>query len=182
MAALLVALLVVPVTQVLHRGVQGAARSVHLRRAFQAARTVVDAVESLPFDQVEDARLASIVAQLELPAGTPRPRLDPLRIEKLPDTPEGGRLVAKIVTVRVSWRSPGGGEGSGGGRAAASGRERGSKAEPSASVAPSSALAEVEAGAPPRSPGEATGSSTAAASGEPGEPDVVLRAMVVDAR
>lgn len=104
MGLILLALIFIPVIEVLRNSVRGTAQSVHLTKAFQAARAAVDAAEACTFVELTDDRLRTAIDSLELPPGVERPRADP--VKTLPAGPGGGtaQLDVKVVTVRVPWQ------------------------------------------------------------------------------
>ena len=102
MAGVILALVLVPMIGVLQFSVKGTTESMHLTRAFQAARSAVDAIESFPFDRLDDAAAKTLVNSLPLPMGVAAPVLGPLEI--VTETARNGEQVsAKIVTVVVAY-------------------------------------------------------------------------------
>lgn len=104
MGLLLLALIFVPVVEVLRNSVKGTAQSVHLLKAFQAARAAIDAAEAHSFTELDDASLRAALDRLELAPGVERPRADPVKL--LPSGAGGGtaQIDVKVVTVRVGWQ------------------------------------------------------------------------------
>ena len=109
-ALMLLAFIFVPIFEVLRNSVKGTTQSLHLTRAFQMARTVVDLAESFSYEELSDDGLKRAVARLDVPAGVEPPVLDEIRAYSR--NSGSSWLEAKIVTVRVGW-------------ARAEGRERG---------------------------------------------------------
>ena len=66
-AALILGLTLLPVLGLIQFGVRGTAQALHLSRAFHAARSVVDAVESLEWAQIDDANVQMLLSAVEVP-------------------------------------------------------------------------------------------------------------------
>lgn len=105
MACLLLALIFVPVVEVLRGSVRGSAQSVHLVRAFQAARSAIDAAEAMSYAELTDDALSRVPDTLELGEGVEKPRYEPVRqITAGAGTPGAPLVDVKVVTVRVGWQ------------------------------------------------------------------------------
>lgn len=103
MGLVLLALIFIPVVEVLRNSVRGTAQSVHLVKAFQAARAAVDAAEAHTFTELTDDRLRTVLGLLELPPGVERPRADPIKVVPAGAGAGTALIDAKVVTVRVGW-------------------------------------------------------------------------------
>jgi len=104
MGLILLALMFIPVIGVLRSSVKGTAQSLHLVRAFQAARAVVDTAEAFPYAELTDDALKTAVDALDLPDGVEKPRLDPIKTLTGAGSPANAGVDAKVVTVRVGWQ------------------------------------------------------------------------------
>lgn len=103
MGLVLLALIFIPVLEVLRTSVKGTSQSVHLVKAFQAARAGVDLAEAHTFTELTDDALKTALDALELPDGVERPRADP--VKTLPTVASGGATIeVKVVTIRVGWQ------------------------------------------------------------------------------
>ena len=101
-AALILGLTLLPVLGLIQFGVRGTAQALHLSRAFHAARSVVDAVESLEWAQIDDANVQMLLSAVEVPDGISRPHVD--AVETIAQAlADGSPFEAKVVTVRVGW-------------------------------------------------------------------------------
>jgi hypothetical protein len=102
LAALILGLTLVSVLGLVQFGVRGTAQALHLSRAFHAARSIVDGVESLEWAHVDDATVRMLASAVEVPDGVAHPRIDTVQtvVSTLAD---GTSFEAKIVTVRVGW-------------------------------------------------------------------------------
>lgn len=110
LGTMVLALAMMPALGLIRTNVKGTAQSLHLTRALQTARAALDAAQVLGHDELTDAAMAAVVATVPVPEGVQRPRVDPLEVtqERLSD---GTFYSAKVMTVRVKWRSA---DGSGG--------------------------------------------------------------------
>ena len=102
LGVMLLALILVPVLGVLHRGVKGTAESLQVLRALQAARSALDAAESLGYSRLTDQTLQALIARVDVPGGVSRPRADALEVAQRASG-DGTWYRAKVITVRVSW-------------------------------------------------------------------------------
>ena len=102
MGLVLIALIFVPVMEVLRNSVRGTAQSLHLVKAFQAARAAVDVAEGFTYAELTDDALFTAVSTLDLPPDVERIALDP--IKQVPASTATAQIDAKVVTVRVAWR------------------------------------------------------------------------------
>lgn len=103
MGLVLLALIFIPVVEVLRTSVRGTAQSVHLVKAFQAARSGVDAAEAFTYAELTDQALKTALDALELPDGVERPVADPVKLVPVTNA-AGAAIDVKVVTVRVGWK------------------------------------------------------------------------------
>ena len=103
MGLILIALIFIPVIEVLRNSVKGTGQSVHLVKAFQAARAAVDTAEAFTFIELTDDKLKVAIDALDLPDGVERPRADPIKPVSTA-TPGGAQIDVKVVTVHVGWQ------------------------------------------------------------------------------
>lgn len=101
-SALVLSIVFIPVLDVLQFSVKGTRQSLHLSRAFQAARSMTDLIQSFRFEDLDDEALAELAVQVPAPEGANRARFDKVESIRLP-LANGQRLDSKLVTVRVSW-------------------------------------------------------------------------------
>jgi hypothetical protein len=103
LAGLILALVFVPTLGLVQTGVKGTSESLHLSRAFQAARAAVDAIESFGYEALDQASAQALLDKLPpAPEGVSRPQL--VAFEQVDEPARSGELVrAKIATVKVAW-------------------------------------------------------------------------------
>ena len=102
LAGLVLALVMLPMIGLLRYSVKGTTESLHLTRAFQMARSAVDAMETFAYEDLDDAKAQALVAQLPVPTGVEAPSLKPL--ELVEETSKNGeRVSAKVVAVTVGY-------------------------------------------------------------------------------
>jgi type II secretory pathway pseudopilin PulG len=102
MAIVILGMVFVPTLGLVQTGVKGTAESLHLTRAFQAARSAVDAIESFPYEKLDLNAAQALVDLLPVPKGVKRPQLIGLDVVDEP-AKNGERVRAKVVGVRVYW-------------------------------------------------------------------------------
>ena len=102
LAGLTLVLIIMPLIDVMRSSSRGTAQGVHLTRALQLARSVVDTATALAYDQLDDVALSGVVGKIEVPVGLTAPRVDP--IQMVSETSRlGVKYQAKIVIVHVGW-------------------------------------------------------------------------------
>ena len=104
MGLILIALMIIPVIGVLRSSVKGTAQSIHLTKAFQVARMVVDTAEAFSYTDLTDDALKTAVDALELPDGVEKPQLEKVKTVAADGTPGAPPVDVKVVTVRVGWQ------------------------------------------------------------------------------
>ena len=108
MAVLVVALVFVGSLGVIQGGVRGTADIHELTHAFQAARTVIDAVESFNYDDLTDESLRMLCTKLSFAPPTAQPILGKIQLLTYGTPGTGSWFRAKTVRVRVPWKRPDG--------------------------------------------------------------------------
>jgi hypothetical protein len=103
-----VSLMLVPALEALRGAVRGTAESVRVVRVTQLGRSLMSAVESFSYEDLDARRVEELVRSIRVPEGVQPPRLE--GIEEVRRPLGAGAIEAKVVSLRIEWLRAEGGD------------------------------------------------------------------------